>query len=207
MSLPSNSRIAGKTDAMAAEVSDMEQRLAALKANLNRDREKRDQSRQKNPSGSMWCVNISFQASTRSCSFFLTLVANVCCSRRRSARNDVPTNASYVEGVLRQPASACQPAPPSGAPTSLQPRRRSTPPTSSAAGGNAPSRLLEPGALVADAGKPGGIWSSAQQGAGGGQPACKAFDGTGGGLGGGTRSMFEWNLSASQGFLNNDDNE
>ena len=56
MSLASASKIAGKTDAMAAEVSDMEARLAALKANLNRDREKRDHSRQKNPSGSMWCA-------------------------------------------------------------------------------------------------------------------------------------------------------
>ena len=37
-----------------AEVLAMEQRLAALRSNMSREREKRDKSRQQNPSGSVW---------------------------------------------------------------------------------------------------------------------------------------------------------
>ena len=66
-----------QTAAMAADVMAMEQRLAALKTTMAGERERRDASRQRNPTGSVW----------------------------RSARTDVPTSGKYVSQVLQQKAA------------------------------------------------------------------------------------------------------
>lgn len=62
------------TKAMEADVLQMEARLSSLRATMSAEREKRDASRQRNPTGSVW----------------------------RSARSDAPVNsASYVQQVLK----------------------------------------------------------------------------------------------------------
>ena len=45
-----------RTAAMHDEVMSMEHRLAELKATMGKQREMRDQNRQRNPSGTMWCA-------------------------------------------------------------------------------------------------------------------------------------------------------
>jgi hypothetical protein len=52
--MPSSSSSSAKTAAMADEVLNMEQRLAQLKATMGAERDRRDASRQRNPSGSVW---------------------------------------------------------------------------------------------------------------------------------------------------------
>ena len=77
--------------AMEADVMQMEQRLAELKVNMSRERERRDAQRQKNPTGSVW----------------------------KSARADAPVNsAAYAEKVLKD---VRQPTPPSGAAPACSP--------------------------------------------------------------------------------------
>ena len=188
--LPRSSASAKRTDGLAQDVSSMEQRLNDLKANMSREKAKRDAARQHNPSGAIW----------------------------GSARTDVPTDSRYVKEVLRQPAMAAtrqtflNPAPPGGAPA--QSRRRQTPPQK-ADGGTSMSEtpidvasrpIIEPGGLLSGAGAGASKFARAAPAAAS-VAAAKDFNGFGGGLAGGTRSCFEFNVSASQSFLDADDND
>ena len=74
-----------RSDSLSRDVLAMEERLASLKAMMSTEKERRDQARKANPSGSVW----------------------------RSARTDAPMQASYVNQVLKSapPPSEQQPAP------------------------------------------------------------------------------------------------
>jgi len=194
--IPVHTAASKRTDALSSDVTAMEQRLLELKSNMSKEKARRDASRQRNPSGAIW----------------------------GSARTDVPTDSRYVKEVLRQPNMAATrqlaPTPPhAGGPGAAPPRRRQTPPQK-ADGGTSMSEdmasrpIIEPGGLLAGAGA-GGAFSQQQQkqqqqqqpAAAAAIAAAKSFDGFGGGLGGGTRSCFEFNLSTSQSFLSGDDHD
>ena len=163
-----------------------------------------------------------------------TISRQTCHAKRRSATlqgstthpapsgalhaRDVPTDRRSDKEVLRQPAMAAtrqtflNPAPPGGAPA--QSRRRQTPPQKADGGTSmsetpidAASRpIIEPGGLLSGAGAGASKFARAAPAAAS-VAAAKDFNGFGGGLAGGTRSCFEFNVSASQSFLDADDND
>ena len=194
--IPVHTAASKRTDALSSDVTAMEQRLNEFKSNMSKEKARRDASRQRNPSGAIW----------------------------GSARTDVPTDSRYVKEVLRQPNMAATrqlaPTPPhAGGPGAAPPHRRQTPPQKADGGTSmnedmASRPIIEPGGLLAGAGA-GGAFSQQQQkqqqqqqpAAAAAIAAAKSFDGFGGGLGGGTRSCFEFNLSTSQSFLSGDDHD